>query len=105
MRNAIHVYFGVRSPADIYGAQWLADLAEEHANLKVHIVVAMGNHDSQLRSGLVTDAVVNDWKDLSGWRAYLCGAPPMVEAAAMLVKQRGIQPEHVYADAFYPSAT
>jgi ferredoxin-NAD(P)+ reductase (naphthalene dioxygenase ferredoxin-specific) len=29
----------------------------------------------------------------------------MVEAAAMLVKQRGIQPEHVYADAFYPSAT
>lgn len=105
MRNAIHVYFGVRSPADIYGAQWLADLAEEHANLKVHIVVAMDNHDSQLRSGLVTDAVVNDWKDLSGWRAYLCGAPPMVEAAAMLVKQRGIQPEHVYADAFYPSAT
>jgi ferredoxin-NAD(P)+ reductase (naphthalene dioxygenase ferredoxin-specific) len=105
MPNAIHVYFGVRSPADIYGAQWLADLAEEHANLKVHIVVAMDNHDSQLRSGLVTDAVVNDWKDLSGWRAYLCGAPPMVEAAAMLVKQRGIQPEHVYADAFYPSAT
>lgn len=105
MRNPIHVYFGVRSPADIYGAQWLADLAAAHTNLKVHTVVAMGNRDPQLRSGLVTDAVVQDWNSLAGWRAYLCGAPPMVEAAAMLVKQRGVLPEHVYADAFYPSAT
>jgi ferredoxin-NAD(P)+ reductase (naphthalene dioxygenase ferredoxin-specific) len=53
----------------------------------------------------VTDAVARDWNDLAGWRAYLCGAPPMVEAATMLVKQRGILPEHVYADAFYASAT
>lgn len=105
MANPIHVYFGVRSPADIYGAQWLADLAAAHANLKVHIVVAMGNRDPQLRSGLVTDAVVQDWSHLAGWRAYLCGAPPMVEAAAMLVRQRGVLPDHVYADAFYPSAT
>jgi ferredoxin-NAD(P)+ reductase (naphthalene dioxygenase ferredoxin-specific) len=105
MRNPIHVYFGVRSPADIYGAQWLADLAAGHRNLKVHIVVTMGNDDPRVRSGLVTDAVASDWSELAGWRAYLCGAPPMVEAAAMLVKQRGILPEHVYADAFYASAT
>ncbi|SNT38226.1 ferredoxin-NAD(P)+ reductase (naphthalene dioxygenase ferredoxin-specific) [Noviherbaspirillum humi] len=105
MRNPIHLYFGVRSPQDIYGAQWLQALAERHANLNVQIVVAMGNEDASLRSGLVTDAVAADWNDFSGWRAYLCGAPPMVEAAAMMVKLRGIQAEHVYADAFYPAAS
>jgi ferredoxin-NAD(P)+ reductase (naphthalene dioxygenase ferredoxin-specific) len=105
MANPIHVYFGVRSPGDIYGARWLSEMAAAYANLTVHIVVTMGNTDPAMRSGLVTDAIAQDWRSLAGWRAYLCGAPPMVEAAALLVRQRGIVPEHVYADAFYASAT
>jgi ferredoxin-NAD(P)+ reductase (naphthalene dioxygenase ferredoxin-specific) len=105
MSNPIHVYFGVRSPQDIYGRDWLQELAEKHSNLYVHTVVTIGNHDPQLRKGLVTDAVVQDWSSLRGWRAYLCGAPPMVEALTFLVKQKGIPAEHVHADAFYPSAT
>jgi ferredoxin-NAD(P)+ reductase (naphthalene dioxygenase ferredoxin-specific) len=105
MQNPIHLYFGVRSPADIYGTEWLMALAEEHGNLHLHTVVAMGNDSPLLRSGLVTDAVAADWPSLSNWRAYLCGAPPMVEAATMLAKQRGVRPEHIYADAFYASST
>ncbi|KQZ35002.1 2Fe-2S iron-sulfur cluster binding domain-containing protein [Massilia sp. NEAU-DD11] len=103
MRNSIHVYFGVRTPDDIYGTRWLHDLAAEHDNVKVHIVVTSGTGPG-LRTGLVTDAVVEDWDDLTGWRAYLCGAPPMVEAATLLVKRKGVKAEHVYADAFYASA-
>jgi ferredoxin-NAD(P)+ reductase (naphthalene dioxygenase ferredoxin-specific) len=103
MRNPIHVYFGVRTPQDIYGAQWLDELARKQDNLHVHLVVGAGNTEPGMRSGLVTDAVYQDWPDLSGWRAYLCGAPPMVEAASMMIKKKGVLAEHVYADAFYPS--
>jgi ferredoxin-NAD(P)+ reductase (naphthalene dioxygenase ferredoxin-specific) len=99
------VYFGVRSPQDIYGAGWLHELAEQHSNVQIHIVVTTGTDDTQLRSGLVTDAVAQDWDSLAGWRAYLCGAPPMVEAATFLVKQKGVPAEHIHADAFYNSAT
>jgi ferredoxin-NAD(P)+ reductase (naphthalene dioxygenase ferredoxin-specific) len=53
------------------------------------------------RSGLVTDAIQHDLGDLTGWRAYLCGSPPMVEAATYLVRQKGIQTAHIHADAFY----
>jgi ferredoxin-NAD(P)+ reductase (naphthalene dioxygenase ferredoxin-specific) len=74
-------------------------------NLHVQTVVAMGNRDGVHRRGLVTDAVAEDLPNLDGWRAYLCGAPPMVDAATLLLRRRGIQPEHVYADAFYASAT
>ena len=105
MRNEIHVYFGVRSPADIYCADELASLAQRHSNLRVQIIVAMGVRDGAHRRGLVTDAVAEDLPNLEGWRAYLCGAPPMVDAATLLLRRRGIQPEHVYADAFYASAT
>jgi ferredoxin-NAD(P)+ reductase (naphthalene dioxygenase ferredoxin-specific) len=105
MQQPMHLYFGVRTQQDIYGLDWLVPLQQSHANLHLHVVVSTGNDDPQWRSGLVTDAFDSDWPTLAGWRAYLCGAPPMVEAAAMLAKKKGVLPEHVYADAFYASGT
>jgi ferredoxin-NAD(P)+ reductase (naphthalene dioxygenase ferredoxin-specific) len=101
MRNAIHLYVGVRSPKDIYGLQWLDPLQREHGALTVHVVVASGGDPSRQRSGLVTQAIEEDLGDLSGWRAFLCGSPPMVEASTLVARQKGIAPEHIYADAFY----
>jgi len=103
MRNPIHVYLGVRSPRDVYGIEWLEQLQRAHPGLQVQVVVSTGNDNPAWRSGLVTDAVNSDWPRLDGWRAYLCGAPPMVESAAMMIKKKGVPAEHVYADAFYPS--
>lgn len=104
MTNPMHVYVGVRAQADIYGAEQLAALAAAHPALQVHIVVATGPAGPH-RRGLVTDAVDADFASLAGWRAYLCGAPPMVDATTLLLLRRGIEPEHVHADAFYASAT
>jgi ferredoxin-NAD(P)+ reductase (naphthalene dioxygenase ferredoxin-specific) len=103
MKNPIHLYFGVRSQEDIYNAERLQALADRHVNLTVHIVVATGPIERGLRSGLVTDAIQEDLKALEGWRAYLCGAPAMVDAVSLVVARLGIAPEHVHADAFYPS--
>ena len=104
MGNPIHLYFGVRSERDIYGVEWLQALQRQHPQLQVHIVVASGPAQGH-RTGLVTDAIARDWRSLEGFRAYLCGAPPMVEATALLVRQMGVLPEQVYADAFYASGT
>ncbi|MFZ6758826.1 2Fe-2S iron-sulfur cluster-binding protein [Undibacterium sp. Ji50W] len=104
LNNPIHLYFGVRSSADIYGLAWLESIATQNPNLHVHVIVSTKESNSTYRIGLVTDAVEQDWKDLTGWRAYLCGAPPMVDAAKLIVKRKGIANEHVYADAFYASA-
>jgi ferredoxin-NAD(P)+ reductase (naphthalene dioxygenase ferredoxin-specific) len=104
MANPIHLYFGVRSPRDVYGGNWLEELAREHPNLSVQVVSTSDTTGQSMRTGLVTDAISSDWGDsLKGFRAYLCGSPPMVEAASSLLKQRGIPPEHIYADAFYSS--
>ncbi|CAM3608903.1 2Fe-2S iron-sulfur cluster-binding protein [Paracidovorax anthurii] len=103
MRNPIHVYCGARSPRDVYGLPWLEALRRDHGNLHVHAVVAGGHPAPGQRPGLVTEAIAQDWRDLRGWRAYLCGSPPMVEAASLLARQRGIDPAHIHADAFYAS--
>ncbi|MBL7089569.1 2Fe-2S iron-sulfur cluster-binding protein [Acidovorax sp.] len=104
MGNPIYLYFGVRSERDIYGLEWLEALQLQHPNLKVHIVVASGQARA-CRTGLVTDAIAHDWPSLASFRAYLCGAPPMVEATSLLVRQMGVLPEQIYVDAFYASGT
>jgi ferredoxin-NAD(P)+ reductase (naphthalene dioxygenase ferredoxin-specific) len=101
MRNDIHVYVGVSSERDIYCTDVLSRLAGRHPNLTVHVVVAEGSRNPALRSGVVTGAVARDWNSLDGWRAYLCGAPPMVDAATLVARERGIETHHIYADAFY----
>lgn len=105
MDNPIHLYFGVRAARDIYGLPWLRELERTHPKLKVHVVVTAGADSASQRSGLVTDAVDKDWPSLEGWRVYLCGAPPMVEAATVLARSKGVAPERIYADAFYSSGT
>lgn len=106
MRNPIRVYFGARSPRDIYGLSQLKALQQVLPFMKVEVVVTTDeNKGLGLRTGLITDAIAQDLSQLNDWRAYICGAPPMVEATAALVRRRGINTQHVYADAFYASGT
>lgn len=105
MKNPIHLYFGVRSPRDVYGMPWLDQLKREHPGLTVHVVVTSGGNPAMHRCGLVTDAIEQDHGDLDGWRAYLCGSPPMVEAATVVARRKGIAAAHIHADAFYTQGT
>lgn len=113
MTNPIEIYVGARSPDDVYGLAWLRELASRHAGIRLHVVTttaaadAGAPRDEAFRVGHVTEAIAADFVSpdaLGGWRAYLCGAPPMVEAATRLLRERGIDAAHIYADAFYAKA-
>ena len=52
----------------------------------------------------MTDAVDRRLPRLSGYDAYLCGPPAMIDAAVELVTRRGVRPRNVYFDAFVPTA-
>lgn len=102
LMQPIHLYLGVRAEADVYGLDELRELQARHPGLKVQVVVVAGPAREGWRAGLITDAIRADWPGgLEGWRAYLCGSPPMVEAVTQLVRARGLAPEQIHADAFY----
>jgi ferredoxin-NAD(P)+ reductase (naphthalene dioxygenase ferredoxin-specific) len=101
MRNPIHLYVGARSPRDVYGLDWLLEIERSHPAVKLHVVLTSGADARGQRGGLVTEAIAQDLGHLEGWRAYLCGSPPMVEAATVLARAKGIDPAGIYADAFY----
>jgi ferredoxin-NAD(P)+ reductase (naphthalene dioxygenase ferredoxin-specific) len=101
--HPVHVYFGARSLRDVYGVAWLDELKARLPNLTVHVVVTSSSEPGLYRMGVVTEAVKHDWDNLKGWRAYVAGAPAMVDASTILLRQKGVAAEHVYADAFYAS--
>ena len=44
---------------------------------------------------------MEDIEDFDGFKVYLAGPPPMVEAAEKLFPNLGIRKKHIHADAFY----
>ena len=53
------------------------------------------------RRGLVHEAVLADFDDLSGHEVYACGAPAMIDTArSSLVTQRNLPEDAFFADAF-----
>ena len=99
----IYLYFGVRSERDLYLHDHFAALAEKHKNLHFIPVLSEGG-DSSLRQGLVHEAVAQDFDEVDGCTAYLAGPPVMVEAATLLLEQRGMRRLDIHADAFYTAA-
>ena len=53
------------------------------------------------RTGFLTDAVAKDLQDFDGWKAYVAGPPPMVEAGMQISMARGLRSEELHADVFF----
>ena len=55
-----------------------------------------------MRAGapLIHQAVLADFADLSGYQAYACGAPVMIDAAKRDFMINGLPEEEFFADAF-----
>jgi CDP-4-dehydro-6-deoxyglucose reductase/ferredoxin-NAD(P)+ reductase (naphthalene dioxygenase ferredoxin-specific) len=99
----IYFYFGVRTERDLYLHDHFAALAEKHANLHFRPVLSEAANGTW-RTGLVHEAVAQDFDEFDGCKAYLAGPPVMVEAATRLFEKRGMRRIDVHADAFYTAA-
>jgi ferredoxin-NAD(P)+ reductase (naphthalene dioxygenase ferredoxin-specific) len=103
MKQPIHVYFGARSDRDLYLVDHFKGLAQRHPNLTFMPVLSDAPLGTPWRTGFVTDAVAKDLQDFDGWKAYVAGPPPMVEAAMQISTTRGLRLEDLHADVFFTS--
>jgi len=101
------LYWGCRSRADLYLHDWALQAAADFAPLHYVPVLSEPRPEDGWhgRTGLVHEAVMADWPDLSGHQVYACGAPVMVEAAQRdFVARCGLPPDEFYADSFTSEA-
>ena len=102
-QRPIALYWGNRNRAGLYMNELPARWAAEHSHISyVPVLSDPAPSDAWSgRTGLVHEAAMADLPDLSGYQAYVCGAPAMVEAAKRdLVTRCGLPEEEFFADAF-----
>lgn len=99
----VHLYWGVRSKADLYRN----DLAEKWAFQHKHIhytpvlsEVEQGDPEWQGRTGLVHLVVLDDLTELSEFDVYMAGPPSMISAAKESFTQRKLPEEQLFSDSF-----
>lgn len=101
------LYWGCRSRADLYLHDWALQAAAELPQLRYIPVLSEPKAEDGWtgRTGLVHQAVMADWPDLSGHQVYACGVPVMVEAAQRDFTARcGLPADEFFADAFTSEA-
>jgi CDP-4-dehydro-6-deoxyglucose reductase len=100
------LYWGVRSLKDLYMRDLPGQWQASHDNFSFVPVLSdpLEGDGWQGRVGLVHQAVLDDFSDLSGYQVYACGAPAMTDIAKKtFVEERGLPEDEFYCDAFTPS--
>lgn len=96
-KREMHFYWGVRKQSDLY----MLDKVKAWEAQGIRFTPVVSDESWNGRSGFVHQAVLDDFKDLSGYTVYACGAPVVVEAAHReFTTQRGLPNEAFYSDAF-----
>ncbi len=98
-QRKIHIYWGVRSEQDLYmslPSEW----AENFEHISFTPVLSMPDETWNGRTGYVHEAVLADFKTLTGYEVYACGPPEMVRSAANTFVKKGMFENNFYNDSF-----
>jgi propane monooxygenase reductase subunit len=100
-RPAVY-YYGAREEQDLFHLDELRALADALPDFR--FVPALSDADWDGETGLITDVVDRCEPDLAEVDAYLCGPPPMVDAATELLLRRGAPEARIHFDKFTTTA-
>jgi propane monooxygenase reductase subunit len=104
-RPAVY-YYGARRPTDLFHLEQLEELVRELPDFSFVPALSESVEDDGWtgETGLITDVVERLEDDVSEVDAYLCGPPPMVDAAIALLEAKGVPEAHIYYDKFTTTA-
>jgi propane monooxygenase reductase component len=95
-------YYGARTEADLFHREELEALTEQLPDFR--FVPALSESDPATawhgETGFVTDVCDRLEADLTEVDVYVCGPPPMVDAAIALLERRGVPEERIHFDKF-----
>ncbi|OGA00743.1 MAG: ferredoxin-NAD reductase [Betaproteobacteria bacterium RIFCSPLOWO2_02_FULL_62_17] len=104
-RRPLIFYWGVRRRRDLYLAALPEQWQREHDNFRFVPVLSDPQPEDEWkgRTGLVHEAILADYPDLSGYEIYACGSVQMVDAARPAFLAQGLTEDACISDAFLPA--
>ncbi len=99
--RALHLYWGARTVQDVYQEGWVHEQMQQYPRLTFNAVLSQGGDVAPpYRTGWVHEAVLADFKDLSGLPVYAAGPPQMIEAIRGSFGARGANAAQLHFDVF-----
>jgi NAD(P)H-flavin reductase/ferredoxin len=104
-RRKIQFFYGTRTQDDLYCLEALGDWVKRFPGFEFVPVLSEEPADSDWQGarGWVTDTVAREVRDAFGAEAFLCGPPPMIDAAIAALRDLGLDPSDIHYDKFTPS--
>jgi len=105
-RREVTFFYGARSRRDLFLIDELSDLAATHDWLRFVPALSepsVAGGDWAGETGLITEALARHLPSTRGMEAYLCGPPPMIDAAIDVLRSTGCKDRHIFFDRFVPS--
>jgi len=101
-QRPMHLYWGARAQRDLYMVDLPIQWAQTYEHIQFTPVLSDPRPEDNWtgRTGYVHDAIVADYKDLSGYEIYAGGPPAMVHAGHDAFITQGLLSENYYSDAF-----
>lgn len=97
-------YYGARTVRDLCFEKELAALSPQLTDFRFVPALSepgdAGSAEWDGETGLITDVVRKHETDLKGVDAYVCGPPPMVDAAIATLTQLGVSEQNIFYDRF-----
>ncbi len=103
--RSITLFYGARSYDDLYDIGLLERWSAEYPGFDYRIALSGEAADGAWGGarGPVTDLVADAVYDGFGAEAFLCGPPPMIDAAMAVLERIGVERSDMYADRFSPA--
>ncbi|WP_433784066.1 NADH:ubiquinone reductase (Na(+)-transporting) subunit F [Actinomycetospora sp. CA-101289] len=94
------LYYGARTQADLCFEDELRAFEGKIPGFRYVPALSEQGDDWDGETGLITEVVRQHEPSLEGMDAYVCGPPPMVDAAIALLSQRGMSTQNIFYDKF-----
>ena len=102
MPRKVMYFFGARNKKDLFFTDELFALERKFPNFKYIPALSEPKPQDnwQGETGLITQAVERVMPENGHTEAYLCGPPPMIDAAIKVLTQKGVEEIYIYYDKF-----
>lgn len=98
----LHIFRGVRNQAELYLPQLTAQWTERHPALQATAVLSEPSPEEArlYATGLVHEAVLRNFPELSGFDVYMSGPPGLIDAGRRAFIGAGLPESRLYYDSF-----
>jgi len=102
MPRRFFYFFGARTTKDLFFTDQLRELEKKFPNFKYIPALSEPTRNDKWEGevGLITQVAEKYIDEKREHEAYLCGPPPMIDAAIKVLTREGIAPDNIFYDKF-----